>query len=159
MRTDADARRATLYAALGFCQLAESPEFPEITAFKAWMSTWRGIGDVVTGMERQGYALSLRKLVDDGWNAAFEEHRLLAPARSANAPTPFKAVIDAAWVANTRAAIEAARFDAIVAKPVDPFDLCRLVLKLLGRRARGSGDAVTGDRSQIMKARECPPPQ
>jgi hypothetical protein len=56
MRTDADARRATLYAALGFCQLAPAPDMPEITAFKRWMSTWRGIGDIVTGMERQGYA-------------------------------------------------------------------------------------------------------
>jgi hypothetical protein len=50
-------------------------------------------------MERQGYALALRKLVDDGWNAAFEEHRLLAPVATANAPTPFRAVIDAAWKA------------------------------------------------------------
>jgi hypothetical protein len=74
-------------------------EFPEITTFKAWMSTWRGIGDIVIGMERQGFAVSLRKLVDDGWNAAFEEHRLLAPAGHANAPTPFKAAKDAAGTA------------------------------------------------------------
>jgi hypothetical protein len=99
MRSDADARRRSLYSALGFCQLPESPEFPEITAFKAWMSTWRGIGDIVVGMERQGFAVSLRKLVDDGWNAAFEEHRLLAPAGRANAPTPFEAVQRAAWQA------------------------------------------------------------
>jgi hypothetical protein len=72
---------------------------PEIAAFQAWMMTWRGIGDIVVGMERQRYALALRKLVDDGWNAAFEEHRLLAPVASANAPTPFRAVIDAAWKA------------------------------------------------------------
>jgi hypothetical protein len=65
------------------------------------MSTWRGIGDVVLGMERQGYALSLRKLVHDGWDAAFEEHRLLAPAERANAPTPFEAVQRAAWQALT----------------------------------------------------------
>jgi hypothetical protein len=97
MRPDADARRRSLYAALGFCQLAESPEFPEIAVFKAWMSTWRGIGDVVVGMERQGYALSLRKLVDNGWTAAFEEDRLLATAGRANAPTPFEAVQRAAW--------------------------------------------------------------
>lgn len=64
---------------------------PEIAAFQSWMSTWRGIGDIVVGMERQGYALSLRKLVDGGWNAAFEEHRRLAPVATANAP------IDAAW--------------------------------------------------------------
>jgi hypothetical protein len=99
VRPDADARRSTLYAALGFCQLAPAPDMPEITAFKAWMSTWRGIGDIVVGMERQGYALSLRKLVDDGWTAAFQEHRLLAAAGRANAATPFEAVQRAAWQA------------------------------------------------------------
>jgi hypothetical protein len=83
-------RRATLYAALGFCQLQPTPETPEIAAFQRWMMTWRGIGDVVTGMERQGYALAFRRLVDDGWTAAFQEHRLLAPAGRANAPTPFR---------------------------------------------------------------------
>jgi hypothetical protein len=50
-------------------------------------------------MERQECALALRKLVDDGWNAAFEEHRLLAPAASASVPTPFQTAIGAAWKA------------------------------------------------------------
>jgi hypothetical protein len=80
--SDRTRRRATLYAALGFPSLPTEghAQTPEIAAFQRWMMTWRGIGDIVTGMERQGYALSLRKLVDDGWDAAFEEHRLLAPA-------------------------------------------------------------------------------
>jgi hypothetical protein len=30
MRTDAEARRSTLYAALRFCQLAAAPDMPEI---------------------------------------------------------------------------------------------------------------------------------
>jgi CheY-like chemotaxis protein len=51
---------------------------------------------------------------------------------SARPQTPVVAVTGDI-VANTRAAIEAAGFDAVVVKPVDPFDLCRLVLKLLGR--------------------------
>jgi hypothetical protein len=63
-RPDTDARRASLYAALGFCQLAPTPDMPELAAFKAWMSTWRGIGDVVVGLERQGFAVALRSLVD-----------------------------------------------------------------------------------------------
>ena len=70
---------------------------PEGTALKSWLSTWSGRGHGVVGMERQGYALSLRKLVNDGWNAGFEQHRLLAPAGSANAPTPFEALQTAAW--------------------------------------------------------------
>lgn len=96
MRPDAEARRSTLYAGLGFCQLTVSPDMPEIAAFQQSMMTWPGIGNIVTGIERQGYALALRKLVDDGWNAAWEQHRLLAPVATANAPTPFRAVIDAA---------------------------------------------------------------
>jgi hypothetical protein len=35
-----DRRRAALYATLGFCQLAESRAFPEVTArLKRWIST------------------------------------------------------------------------------------------------------------------------
>ena len=63
-------RRSTRYTALGFSQLQPTPQTPDLAAFQAWMMTWRGIGDIVIGMERLGYALSLRKLVDDGWNAA-----------------------------------------------------------------------------------------
>jgi hypothetical protein len=37
--------------------------------------------------------------VDDGWDAAFDEHRLLAPADTANVPTPLEAVRRAAWLA------------------------------------------------------------
>ena len=65
-----DTRRATLYAALGFCRLAESPAFREVTALKRWQSTWSGIGHIVIGMERQGFVVSLPRLVDDGWTCA-----------------------------------------------------------------------------------------
>ena len=95
--TELARRRSLLYAALGFCELQPTSQTPEIAAFQAWMLTWRGIGDIVVGMERLGYALALRKLVDDGWSAVWEQHRLLAPAGHANAPTPFRAVVDAAW--------------------------------------------------------------
>jgi hypothetical protein len=80
-------------------RLAASPEFPEITAFKAWMSTWRGIGDIVLGMERQGFAVSLRKLVDDGWTASFHSYVLVAADGIATAPNPFESVQRAAWSA------------------------------------------------------------
>lgn len=90
-------RRSTLYAALGFCQLPESPAFPEVMALKRWMSTWRGLGDIVTGMERQGFVVSLRRLVDDGWTASFHSHAMLAADGIGTAPTPFQAVQTAAW--------------------------------------------------------------
>jgi hypothetical protein len=52
--SDADARRAILYAALGFCQLAEAPAAPEVTGLKAWLSTWSGIGHIVVGWSGKG---------------------------------------------------------------------------------------------------------
>jgi len=100
---DADARRHGLYAALGFCQISEATAFPEVTALKRWLSTWSGLGHVVVGMQRLGYAVTLRKLPDDGWNATFQRHVMLAPEGFANAAPPFDAVLRSAWSAlNTR---------------------------------------------------------
>ena len=70
-----DTRRSTVYAALGFCQLPDLPVFPEVTTLKRWLSTWNGIGHVVVGMERQGFVVSLRRLVDDGWTPVFTATR------------------------------------------------------------------------------------
>jgi hypothetical protein len=95
--TDRENRRRALYAALGFCQLQDAPDMPEVTALKRWLSTWTGVGHVVVGMERQGYAVSLSQIPGNGWTASFADHRLLAPAGFANAPTPFGAVQQAAW--------------------------------------------------------------
>jgi hypothetical protein len=92
-----DRRRSARYAALGFCLLPDLSTFPEVTALKRWMSTWTGIGDVVTGMERQGFVVSRRRLVDDGWTASFHAHAMLAPDGIRTAPTPYEAVQIAAW--------------------------------------------------------------
>jgi hypothetical protein len=53
---------------------------PEVSALKRWSSTWTGIGYIVVGMERQGYAVSLSQIPGNGWTASFAHHRLLAPA-------------------------------------------------------------------------------
>ena len=50
-------RRATLAAARGF--LALEPRAPELQLLHRWADCWRGLGDVVTGMSRQGYQVSL----------------------------------------------------------------------------------------------------
>jgi hypothetical protein len=98
---DVERRRRTLYAALGFCRIAETSPRREATALRAWLSTWSGLGHVVVGMQRQGFSVTLRKLPDDGWNATFQKHALLAPEGFANAATPFDAVLRAAWSALT----------------------------------------------------------
>jgi hypothetical protein len=89
--------RSALYTALGFCQFPESRAFPEVTALKRGMSTWSGIGHVVVGMERQGFVVSVRRLVDDGWTASFHSHAMLTADGIGTAPTPFEAVQVAAW--------------------------------------------------------------
>jgi hypothetical protein len=94
---DRERRRSLLYAALGFCQLEDSSAMPEVTALKRWLSTWTGIGHIVVGMERQGYAVTLSHLPGNGWTASFAHHRLLAPAGFANGPNPFVAIQQAAW--------------------------------------------------------------
>jgi hypothetical protein len=95
--SSASSRRPLLYAALGFCQLEEHPAMPEVTALKRWLGSWTGIGHIVVGMERQGYAVNLSQLPGNGWTASFADHHLIAPAGFANAPTPFGAVQQAAW--------------------------------------------------------------
>ena len=56
-----DERRGQLFgAALGF--LALEPRAPELQLLHRWADTWRGVGDVVVGMERQGYRLHLTNI-------------------------------------------------------------------------------------------------
>ena len=62
------ARRATLVAALGF--LALEPRAPELQLLHRWADNWRGVGDVVVGMERQGYQLHLTNI--EAGNAVVE---------------------------------------------------------------------------------------
>jgi hypothetical protein len=45
------------------------PDMPELTALKRWVGTSTSIEHIMLGMERQGYAVSLRKIHDEGWAA------------------------------------------------------------------------------------------
>jgi hypothetical protein len=95
---------ARLRAAVGFCLVP--PDEPELRVLHQWLDSWRGIGDVVTGMERQGYDLELRRYDGQGWRALFFpegfEHSLTSHAGTAWAPTPWRAVQSAAWDAVDR---------------------------------------------------------
>lgn len=98
--SDADRRRTLLTVALGFLQV-DQPKLPHtgLAALHSWLDSWRGIGDIVVGMERQGYALTLTKLFDDGWRATFHKHPMLSADGFATAPDPWRAVQGAAWAA------------------------------------------------------------
>lgn len=80
---------------------------PTLQLFRAWLSGWRGVGLVATGMARQGYDLSLTRYAELGWRATFyvsgREHSPTGAAASAFEATPFDAVQVAAWETLARA--------------------------------------------------------
>jgi hypothetical protein len=83
-------RRATLAAALGF--LALEPRSPDLQLLHRSADSWRGVGDVVVGMERQGYRLHLTNIEAGTWRATFSHDSMTAAEGFAAAPTPWKAV-------------------------------------------------------------------
>jgi hypothetical protein len=92
-----ESRRRTLYAALGFLQLA--PRGPELRLLHRWLDTWTGVGLIVVGVERHGLRISLSHIADHEWGAIFMSNPMFAPAGFGVAPTPWRAVQDAAWSA------------------------------------------------------------
>ena len=75
-------------------------EMPVLGALRSWLDSWRGIGDVVHGMARQGYDLQLTRYDKRGWRATFYttgmEHSPVSATGSAWEPTPWRAVQGAA---------------------------------------------------------------
>jgi hypothetical protein len=104
-----DQRGRLLSATLGF--LSIEPRQPELQFLHRCFDNWRGIGDVVAGMARQGYDLELRRYDGRGWRALFFpegfEHSLTAHAGAGWARSPWEAVQRAAVDprANVRARI------------------------------------------------------
>jgi hypothetical protein len=96
--TLSDSRRALLYAALGFLQIKHQP--PEVAPLRRWLDSWNGLGAVVTGMERQGYDVSLTRY-PEGWRSTFirRDHttRPWVGQVLRFHPTPWLAVQRSAW--------------------------------------------------------------
>jgi hypothetical protein len=91
-----DRRLLTLRAALGFLRLP--PRAPELRLLHRWLDSWTGLGLITVGVERQGFRLSLSHITEGEWRAVFmRENPMLAPAGFGVAPTPWRAVQDAAW--------------------------------------------------------------
>ena len=94
MVSGAPDHRATLAAALGFLTL--EPRAPELQLLHRCFDTWRGMGDIVTGMSRQGYQVSLSDHGAGQWIAVFYAghggREQIAAAGTAQAPAPWTAV-------------------------------------------------------------------
>ena len=96
MAAPPDRRLPTRRAALGFPRLP--PRAPELRLLHRWLDSWTGLGLITVGVERQGFRLSLSHVTEGEWRAVFmRESPMLAPAGFGVAPTPWRAVQDAAW--------------------------------------------------------------
>ena len=96
-----DSRRALLTAALGFLQLRHQP--PELVPLHRWLDSWKGLGEIVRGLNAQGLDLELRQF-PRGWRANLyptgTAHSIVVA--SAWEPTPWRAVQQAGWLALSR---------------------------------------------------------
>lgn len=97
--SDLARRRALLTAALAFALLDTRGKAapPEVRTLQAWLDTWRGLGDVVTGMNRQGYMLHLSNVDASTWRATFSRDVMLSADGFSAGATPWRAVQEAAW--------------------------------------------------------------
>jgi hypothetical protein len=90
-----DARGQALHAAVSFAPVPANE--PELRVLHRWMDCWRGVGDVVTGMKRQGYEVSIGDHGSGQWLATFYEghggYEALNAAGTAQASTPWEALI------------------------------------------------------------------
>ena len=78
---------------------------PELRVLRSWLSCWRGVGDVVTGMNRQGYLLHLLNVhAGSAWRATFSRHSMTSADGFGAEATPWRAVQRAAWTALSKAA-------------------------------------------------------
>jgi len=98
-----DQRGRLLGAALGFAALRAEPHHRALATLHGWLDSWRGVGDIVVGMHRQGYALQFTQYDERGWRATFYvtgmEHSATSSTASAWEQTP--------WRAEQRAAFDA----------------------------------------------------
>jgi hypothetical protein len=64
-----------------------------------WLDCWRGVGDVVTGMNRHGYWLHLSNVDAGTWRATFSRDAMISADGFGADATPWRAVQRAACVA------------------------------------------------------------
>jgi hypothetical protein len=90
-----DSRRRLLHAAVGFALVP--PTEPELKLLQQWLDCWRGVGDVVAGMNRQGYWLHLSNIDAGTWRATFSRDAMISADGFGADATPWRATQRAAW--------------------------------------------------------------
>jgi hypothetical protein len=90
-------RTRLLRAAVGFALVP--PTEPKLRVLHQWLDCWRGVGDVVTGMNRQGYFLHLSNIDAGTWRAMFSRDAMISADGFGAAETPWRAL--QAWSALT----------------------------------------------------------
>src|SRR5688572_28529232 len=94
----AERRLTTLRTALALLRIKQDE--PELRLVDQLLDTWNGIGLISVGMRRQGMWLSLTHIADGEWRCVFMgDNPMLAPRGYGVAPTPWRAVQEAAWAA------------------------------------------------------------
>ena len=83
--------------------LQSEPNEPELQLFHRCLDNWRGIGQIVAGMARQGFDLQLTLYDERGWRATFYttgmEHSATSATGTGWERTPWHATQRAAWEA------------------------------------------------------------
>jgi hypothetical protein len=95
-----DQRHSLLVAALGVANVRVADPPLALSALRSWLDSWRGVGDVIVGMHRQGYDVELRQY-PDAWRANFYPTGVAHSVIEGSAweRTPSLAVQRAAWEA------------------------------------------------------------
>ena len=77
-------------AALGFALVDTQgkPAPKEIQLVREWLDNWKGLGHVVTGMQRQGFTLHLTNVEPGIWRATFSSHSMTSAEGFGAAATP-----------------------------------------------------------------------
>ena len=102
-----DPRGRLLMVALGFAGLPRPSYDRAVWALRFWLDSWRGIGDVERGMERQGFDLQLTRYDEKGWRATLYttgiEHSITSATALVWERTPWRAIQVAARDAQRKA--------------------------------------------------------
>ena len=106
---------------------------------RKWLNDWRGLGDVVTGVNRQSFMPHLSKVDASTWRATFSREVMLSSDGFGAGATPWRAVRVAAWDALTKKSPASMNAGYSRWRMSSSRDRTALANGILGRRMGGLG--------------------